>query len=200
MDLSQGIATGEGTDTLGCFREIIGSDYADTLRGASERHDNGDYIDGRGGDDAIYGSKWNSDYSEVLIGGGGNESIYGLWGWEQIFGGEGDDTLFGGRGMDALRGGPGDDDMDGGIGGDYVSYGEIHIFGGETHPGALAAIRADFATRTVQGEGNDTFSNAESLAGSEIRRRSSGRRRSKLTLRWWRKRHPSGPARQRFLV
>ncbi|MGI8521254.1 MAG: calcium-binding protein [Actinomycetota bacterium] len=168
VDLSQGIATGEGTDTLSGFREIIGSDYDDILRADAERHDNGVYIDGRGGDDVIHGSNANVEYREVLLGGGGSDTIHAYRGWDLLVGAEGNDNLFGNRGTDDLQGGLGDDNMDGGRGSDSVRYGEVYVFGDGSFPGAQAAIRANFVTGTVDGEGKDTFSNFESLEGTSF--------------------------------
>lgn len=68
------------------------------------------YIDGNGGDDAIYGSPSNDN----LAGGGGADFIMGNGGNDTISGEDGSDTLFGGFGQDTLNGG-------GGAGADYCS-------------------------------------------------------------------------------
>ena len=91
-------------DTLTGIEHLTGSEHNDTLAGDGE--DN--ILDGRGGDDVLYGGP-----------AGGDDEMYGGHGDDRLFGGKGNDTLYGGRGNDVLKGGPGrdllivaNDDMD----------------------------------------------------------------------------------------
>ncbi len=168
VDLTRGIATGEGTDTLVDFMGIIGSEYGDTLRGGSEVRDNGDYIDGRGGDDVLYGAQVTRRNLDMIVGGQGNDRIHGLKGKDLLFGGEGNDSLFGGGSPDGLWGGPGDDHMDGGRNGagmfdDCVQYSESYPF----YVGSPVGITASLTAGTARGDGTDTFVRVECLGGSE---------------------------------
>lgn len=73
--------------------------------------DDGGWLDGGGGDDAIYG-RGGDDY----INGNGNN--------DYLDGGNGNDILFGSAGNDHLIGGAGDDDLEGWEGNDIVEAGE----------------------------------------------------------------------------
>jgi Ca2+-binding RTX toxin-like protein len=83
---------------------------------------------------------------DVICAGGGNDTIKGL---------EGNDTIRGEGGTDQLYGELGDDDLDGGLGTDTANF-----------SGSLAPISASLAEGTATGEGSDSFTNVESLFGS----------------------------------
>lgn len=154
VNLVTGVATGggQGTDTLDNFLEIVGSNYGDTLRGGGEW--NGVEINGRGGNDTIYGFE-GGDSGDFLAGKEGDDKLYGL----------GND--------DTLRGGPGNDLLDGGGGQDRASWGantapsDNEPFS-EDYPGATGPITANTATGQANGEGTDTLLSVESLIGSEF--------------------------------
>ena len=76
LNLQSGTATGEGTDTLAGFENVIGSANADTLTG-----------DGN---------------ANVIRGEAGNDTINGGLGDDTIIGGTGNDNLTGGGGIDTL--------------------------------------------------------------------------------------------------
>ena len=90
--LGEGVATGDGSDTIFGMENITGSNFADTLIG-----DDGDNaIDGLLGNDIIIGGLGN----DMLTGGAGRDVVRGGFGDDFIHGGGGDDQLFGGDGMD----------------------------------------------------------------------------------------------------
>ena len=118
-------------DTYNSVENLLGSAYADTLRGTSERNviDGGggnDTLVGRGGDDLLLGgdgndSLYGDDGADTLEGGAGNDIIYGGAGNDRLFGGDGDDQLWAESGDDYLEGGAGNDFLHGGMNNDtYV--------------------------------------------------------------------------------
>ena len=100
--VASGNSTGDAAgDTLDGIEGLIGSLYADSLRGDANANqlygrDGADWIYGRGGADQIYGEE-------------GNDTLYGNDGNDYIDGGNGDDRLIGGAGSDNLQGGAGFD-------------------------------------------------------------------------------------------
>ena len=82
-DLARGLATGQGSDSLGTLERLVGSRYGDTLLG--------------------------SRLANVLRGGGGADRLLGRAGADKLRGNAGNDYLDGGRGSDRLYGGPGRD-------------------------------------------------------------------------------------------
>ncbi|MGZ8596548.1 MAG: calcium-binding protein, partial [Actinomycetota bacterium] len=92
VDLVEGTADGQGTDTLSGIENLIGSNHEDVLLGNAENN--------------------------VLRGGGGADEIRGNAGRDQITGELGNDLLYGGTDADTLDGGRGRDQLDGGDGRD----------------------------------------------------------------------------------
>ncbi|QIP88475.1 hypothetical protein GLX30_11085 [Streptomyces sp. Tu 2975] len=82
---------------------------------ASDHHHAGRHIDGRGGDDTVFGD--NRDRSGVSAGAVG--------GSDRTDAGAGNDTLLGGPGRDLLDGGTGTDDCGGEAGADFETDCEI---------------------------------------------------------------------------
>ncbi|AEV38854.1 Hemolysin-type calcium-binding region [Pseudovibrio sp. FO-BEG1] len=76
------------------FEEFIGSNRADSVRGASDKVDY--YLNGGGGNDTLRSE-------------GGDDRLFGGDGNDTLIGGDGNDTLMGGDGADTLRGGNGHD-------------------------------------------------------------------------------------------
>jgi Ca2+-binding RTX toxin-like protein len=78
---------------------ILGDDGANSLSGGAGE----DVIDGRGGDDQIFGSTtWGQlDTGNQLYGGDGNDVVTGSGGDDLLSGGAGNDTLLGGSGRDS---------------------------------------------------------------------------------------------------
>jgi len=124
---------GAGKDTVRSISKVIGSDFADTLKG--DNSDNTlvggkgpDLIIGRGGDDTVLGGKGD----DRIEGGGGGDDLSGQAGADTILGGSGADDISGGNGNDRIQGGDGGDDILGGNGQDMLEGGKgnDHLHGG----------------------------------------------------------------------
>ncbi|BBK42249.1 hypothetical protein STVA_22690 [Allostella vacuolata] len=111
-----------GVDTLTSMENVIGSAFSDTLLGddganelfgytpgfsemVNPAADVGDWIDGRGGDDRLFGNPGD----DTLFGGEGDDTIYGGRAADSLVGGSGADILSGDRENDTLEGGDGAD-------------------------------------------------------------------------------------------
>lgn len=79
--LADGFASGFGADEITAVENVIGSAFADTLRGSGGRNS--------------------------IFGGGGADDLFGLAGGDSLFGQGGDDSLNGGGGTDECLQGPG---------------------------------------------------------------------------------------------
>jgi RTX calcium-binding nonapeptide repeat (4 copies) len=98
VNLAQGRATGEGTDSLRQINAVVGTDSNDSITGDAGPN----FLFGAGGADKISG-------------GGGRDLIVGDFqdepsGNDQLHGGAGDDFLVGAAGNDVIDGGPGRQD------------------------------------------------------------------------------------------
>jgi len=156
------------------IENVEGSNLNDTLTG-----NNGDNIlRGNGGADTLQGGLGNdtldggdgvdtASYSlasaavtanlaiGLATGGAGSDTLANI---ENLTGSGFNDSLVGDVGNNTLIGGGGDDSLDGGDGVDTASYAT-----------ASAAVTASLATGSATGgDGNDTFVNIESLAGSNF--------------------------------
>lgn len=108
--LAEGIATGEGSDTLSSIESLVGSSMGDTLGGSSDVNT----LNGAGGNDTLNSSEGadkliGGPASDTLSGGTGNDSLVGSGGADDLFGEEDDDTLNSTDGINA------NDSLDGGI-------------------------------------------------------------------------------------
>jgi Ca2+-binding RTX toxin-like protein len=117
VDLSgvQGVASGEGNDTLTSIEVVLGSGGNDTIVGSDGQSEN---LQGRGGNDSLSGL----DGSDTLIGAAGEDTLDGGDGDDLLSGGNDDDTLVGGDGADTLDGESGADLLTGGAGSDAFFY------------------------------------------------------------------------------
>jgi Ca2+-binding RTX toxin-like protein len=115
-DLSPDVSGGGGQDLLLGFEGIVGSRFADTLKGDSKVN----FLDGAAGDDVITGGLGH----DTISGGGGSDSLNGGSGADRILGGAGVDTLTGEAGTDRLEGGGATDALLGGVGGDTLIGGQ----------------------------------------------------------------------------
>lgn len=126
-------------------------------------------IDGKDGNDTIYGTNANAN-----LGTTGTDTIVGGTGDDRIFGGSGDDIIDGGADFDYLDGGAGLDTVNGGDGDDtIVASGGDFLFGDAGNDIFLA--RGGAANNFDGGEGVDTIQAAangniaiESLTDVEI--------------------------------
>jgi Ca2+-binding RTX toxin-like protein len=107
VDLANGTATGEGTDsfTPNAMYYAFGSAFDDTLLGGSSDEGlNGSYgddvIDGRGGQDQVYGDAGN----DTIDGGDSSDNLFPGAGGDVIHGGAGKDVVFFGVGGNAASG------------------------------------------------------------------------------------------------
>jgi len=106
VDLSTGKVTTGGmfsfTDSLISIEEVLGTKYADTMKGS-----------------------W---YGDMLDGGEGNDNIDGGSGADKLFGGDGNDVIKAGQGADFIYGGSGVNYIDvGAAGNELARYGEKDI-------------------------------------------------------------------------
>ena len=135
------IEGGPGSET------ITGSEFNDSIYGnttTEEEDDESHFIEGRAGNDSIYGGNAADD----LRGGAGNDFLHGIRGPDRLRGGAGRDTVYGGRSNDPyLDGGTGNDHVNGGRGQDNLSGGD----GDDTLEGEGGSDLLE------GGRGNDTF-------------------------------------------
>lgn len=108
---------------------------------------NPDYLDGRDGDDKLYGFRYN----DTLIGGAGNDYIEGNAGNDTIDAGSEDDIVIAGAENDSILGGDGNDLL---YGGDLV---QRNTDGRDTIRGGLGndTIYGGFEDDYLDGEGGD---------------------------------------------
>jgi Ca2+-binding RTX toxin-like protein len=136
-----------------CFGKpanIVGTARADVLKGTAKPDviaglRGSDVIKGLGGGDRICGGKGN----DTLLGGGKGDAMEGD---------EGNDKVAGGAGFDFLGGGPGGDAVNGGTG-----IGDLAYFFGAPGP-----VTVDLTAGTATGDGSDTLTGVEDIAGSNF--------------------------------
>ncbi len=125
-------------------------------------------IDGKDGNDTIYGANANANTGTT-----GGDAIQGGTGDDRIFGGSGDDTIDGGADFDYLDGGAGFDTVNGGSGDDtIVASGGDTLFGDDGNdvflakggPSNIYDGGAGFDTILAAANGNIVI---ESLTGVE---------------------------------
>ena len=153
-DPSQNLGDALG-DTYSSIENLIGTDFADTLRGDG----NANTVSGGAGNDLLYGGAG----VDILLGGTGNDELFGEadndtldggTGNDKLDGGTGNDVLSGGTGNDLLVGGAGADTFNGGDGTDTVSYAASAGIGGNGLTIDLfnATVTAGQGTGDAQGD------------------------------------------------
>lgn len=115
VDLTRGVARGEGRDRIVGVRCVYGSPGRDYVVGSTASDYIEDWrgslhVDAMGGDDFVNGSRDD----DVVILGSGRDAFSGYRGNDRAYGGPGPDDLTGDDGVDVLHGGPGDDRLAGG--------------------------------------------------------------------------------------
>ena len=163
---NQGEAAG---DSYTSIENIFGSQYADELRGDSDRNviwgwSGDDTIYGRAGDDHLEGS--NGD--DLLSGSTGNDYLDGGLGEDELFGGDGTDVLNGGDGADTLAGGDEADELSGGQGNDQLwgQAGHDTLIGGSGNDYLSGGSGADVFSFSGN-FGNDTISDFDYQTAGE---------------------------------
>ncbi len=127
LDVATPQVTGDGTDTVLAVEGLVGTEFADTLRGHDAASGTGDGLFGLAGDDTLQGRD-------------GNDFLGGEDGDDSLDAGPGDDVLDGGP---SLTGPPDGDFGDGGthlIGDQCVSLEDSATTGCESFPGRRAAM------------------------------------------------------------
>jgi Ca2+-binding RTX toxin-like protein len=128
---------------------IVGLGGKDIIAGGSGR----DVICGGKGADAIQGGR----SGDVLFGDAGGDEIEGGLRFDTIHGGTEHDMMLGGRVGDAFAGGPGNDIFNGCAGNDVAQFFD-----------SSAAVNANLAKGTANGEGSDTLTGIERLDGCKF--------------------------------
>jgi Ca2+-binding RTX toxin-like protein len=77
VDLSNRLASGHGSKQLATVENVLGTPYADELRGSWDAN----FLFGRGGDDVLWGLGandvlWGGPGADVLWGGAGDDALY----------------------------------------------------------------------------------------------------------------------------
>lgn len=161
---------GSGNDT------IYGGNGADWLNGgghyagdtvpADSADDGADYIDGKDGNDHIFGNSQVSvqgaaDGADRLFGGNGSDYVNGNAGNDTISGGAGSDRLYGGADNDNITGDAGNDHINGNKGDDFLYGGDGNdeLLGGQGNDYLNGGAGFDTLTGNA---GNDTFYIGES--------------------------------------
>jgi Ca2+-binding RTX toxin-like protein len=97
VDLRDGSAEGDGTDTVDGFEHVVGGPKSDVIQGKKGANT----LDGGRGHDEIHGGEGADD----LIGSDGNDRLFGEKGNDRLRGFDGRDQLNGGPGHDRCQGG-----------------------------------------------------------------------------------------------
>ena len=124
VNLTRGVATGSGNDTLKNIQNTNGSSFDDALNGNEQNN----VLNGFGGEDAISGNAGDDTINggaggDQLSGQTGNDAIRGAGGNDSIQGGAGDDNLQGGNGKDTILGQKGNDKLYGNAQPDFLNGG-----------------------------------------------------------------------------
>jgi Ca2+-binding RTX toxin-like protein len=142
VNLTTGLATGLGTDTLSSIENVLTGSGADTIVGGAGSNvlDAGagaDTLDGAAGTDTLFGQAGNDTLSggvgiDRIFGGADADLAYGGADGDLVYGDAGADTLFGDAGVDTIFGGTEDDLIYGDSEGDTLAgdAGNDTIFGG----------------------------------------------------------------------
>jgi Ca2+-binding RTX toxin-like protein len=161
VDLSTGIATGEGTDTIvvpSYSGGIVGSAFDDVLIGSNVR----DTILGGGGDDTIKGGDGDDFIEPDRVGGttAYDNSQETAPGNDTVDAGTGDDLIVSHLGRDRINGGAGDDgisgygrgsDLRGGKGKDFIRAAKwVNVHGGNGND-EIEAVLPKSGRSTVDG-------------------------------------------------
>jgi Ca2+-binding RTX toxin-like protein len=124
VNLTTGVASGQGTDTLTSIQNVRGSSFGDSLSGDGTNN----VLNGNGGPDALSGNAGDDTVNggagpDQAAGGVGNDKMAGAEGNDAMQGGQGNDTMQGGQGADTLLGQRGNDSLYGNAQPDFLNGG-----------------------------------------------------------------------------
>ncbi len=179
-DLTLGIATGQGNDTLTRIERLNGSSFGDTLRGNASANTlqggagadlliataGGDIFNGGADIDTVdFAAFATGVIANLNTGVYSAGSTYGsgqLIAVENLIGSNGNDNMTGDGGANVIRGGLGQDILNGGAGTDTLSYSGVqaHNFINLT----AGTVASQWLAQAV---GNATISNFENVIGGE---------------------------------
>jgi Ca2+-binding RTX toxin-like protein len=185
VDLTAGTAFGQGSDTLFNFENVLGSSFADRIKGTAGNN----VLDGAGGNDTFIATLG----SDTIIGGLGSDTInfsaltsavtnnlaagtYTATGATGIL--SGIENIVGSAYSDTLTGDAGDNVIDGGLGNDIINGGagiDTAVLSGNINApfnrGAFANLTTGISTG---GAGTDTLIGIENLTGSDFKDQLTG--------------------------
>ncbi|WP_161141970.1 beta strand repeat-containing protein [Propylenella binzhouense] len=181
VNLTNGTATGDGTDTLVAIENVVGSAYDDKLLGnalanALSGGAGNDTLYGLAGDDTLDGgagidtanyayatSAVTVNLSNGTATGDGTDRLIGIENLtgsgfdDRLLGNAGANVLIGAGGSDTLYGLGGDDTLDGGAGTDTANYAY-----------ATSAVTVNLSNGTATGDGADSLMRIENVTGSDF--------------------------------
>ena len=178
INLSSGIALGDGADVLLSIENILGGSAGDTLIGDSENNtisgfDGNDTVSGGAGNDTINGGSGTDtiDYSTALgvsvnlatglVSGDGVDHLISI---ENIIGSRFSDSFLGDSANNFISGGDGNDTLNGGAGNDILGGG----YGTDTadYSTSNSGVKVNLSLGASSGDGSDVLSSIENLIGS----------------------------------
>ena len=187
INLATGVASGQGSDSLSGFENVLGGPGDDTLTGDTGPN----FLSGGSGDDTIVGGAGD----DTIAGGSGDDTIAGGAGSdefdehrstadvavdltagtavgigsdrlaeiENVTTGYGDDSIVGDTRVNRLDAGSGDDSLSGGWGDDELVGGPGDDTLNEFR--SSADLTVDFSTNVEQGQGSDSLAGIENAVG-----------------------------------
>jgi T1SS-143 domain-containing protein len=192
VDLGAGTATGQGTDTITGFENVLGNSGDDTITGDGLANiivggAGNDSIEGGAGADNLDGGantdtlSYANSASAVNVNlqtgaaSGGDaagdtianfENLIGSGNNDTLTGSAGDNSISGGAGSDIIVGGAGNDTLEGGSGADNLDGGaDTDTL---SYAASAAAVNVNLGTNAVSGgdAAGDTIANFENVLGS----------------------------------
>lgn len=168
VNLTTGVATGLGTDSLFGIENVITGGGDDEVAGNAQANvitlgAGADTADGAAGDDTILGEAG----ADSLLGAAGNDRLYGGADADRLYGGIDNDYLDGGAGTDRLYGGSGRDTLVGGEGNDSLVGGQGVDFADYSASNAAVQVNLNDALAETGGHAaGDTLTGIEGIIGS----------------------------------
>ncbi|MDZ4087425.1 MAG: Hint domain-containing protein [Tabrizicola sp.] len=168
VNLTTGLATGLGNDTLVGIENVLTGSGADFVTGNAQANrislgGGADTSDGAAGDDTISGEAG----ADSLLGSAGNDQLYGGADADRLYGGIDNDYLDGGAGIDFLYGGSGSDTLVGSEAGDELFGGQGFDFADYSGSNNSVQVNlSDGAAESGAHAAGDILTGIEGLIGS----------------------------------